>query len=308
MDSTTSAETLDGARERRSLWSTLRRSAAARALLGILFVVVPSVGALVAIEQIFLAVAGSDSPYMRFGNVVAPIPLAAVVFGSYVAYSRLVDSAWPTDLRREHAGRDLVVGALFGGGLFTAGLVVVWLAGAYRVVSVNSLGIVLPAVTGVVFFVGLEEVVNRGIVLPEIESRFGSWVAILVSSVFFAGYHTFLTANPTAIAVGSIFAAGLLMGAAYVYTRQLWFPMAIHAGWNFTQGAIFGVEVSGNSVDAVAFLVGETTGPDWLSGGAFGLEGSAVTFAVVSLGAAVVLWRVRQHGKALPRTWPENRN
>ena len=39
--------------------------------------------------------------------------------------------------------------------------------------------------------------------------------------------------------------AGILLGAAYMLTRSLWLPMALHAAWNFTQGEIFDVNVSG---------------------------------------------------------------
>jgi hypothetical protein len=282
-------------------WSRIRQSAAARAVLGILFVLLPSITALVVLEQVYLTFFGLDSSYLRLGNVVAPLVLAAVVFGSYVVYARVVDGAWPSDLRRGQAGRDLLVGTLFGSGLFTVALAVVWVAGGYSVVSVNPVTIVLPAVTGVLFFASIEEVVNRGIILPEIESRFGGWIALLASSLLFAGYHTLLTTNPTGVAVASIFVAGLLMGGAYLLTRQLWLPIAIHAGWNFTQGAIFGVRVSGNDVDAVAFLVGETTGPVWLTGGAYGLEGSLVALVVLSLGTGVVLRRVWRQGSARPR-------
>lgn len=287
--------------EQSPFWSRVRRSAAARAVLGILCVLVPSVLALIALERLYFAVFGLNSPYARLGNIVAPVILAGVVFGSYVLYSRLVDGGWPNDLRRDGIGRDLPVGTLLGSGLFTAALAIVWLAGGYSVVGVNPLATVLPAITGVIFFVGLEEVINRGIILPEIESRFGSWIALAGSSVIFAGYHIVLTTNPTLIAVGVIFVAGVLMGAGYLYTRQLWFPIGIHAGWNFTQGAIFGVQVSSNDVGAVAFLVGETTGPEWLSGGTFGLEGALVTLVVLTLATALFVWGLWKRGPVAPR-------
>jgi membrane protease YdiL (CAAX protease family) len=270
-------------------------------------VLVPTIIAAVLLETVFLSVFGPDSLYAQFGNVagsvVGPVLLAAVIFGSYILYSRVIDATWPSDLRRAGAGRDLAVGSLLGSGLFTAALAVVWLAGGYSVVGTNSLGIVVPAIAAITFFVGIEEVINRGIILPEIESRLGSWVAIAVSSAIFAAYHIPLTANPTALAVASIFLAGLLMGGAYVYTRQLWLPIAIHAGWNFTQGAVFGVSVSGNEAGSNALLVGETAGPAWLSGGAYGLEGSLVTLAVLALGAAVVLWQAHRRGRTVSRTW-----
>jgi membrane protease YdiL (CAAX protease family) len=284
----------------------LRGSALARIVIGVGVILGATAATALVLQRVALALFGpAPTPDDQWlGGLVAGLFLAAAVFAGYVLYHRLVDGAWPADLQAVHLGRDLVGGTLAGAGLFTVALGAVWLAGGYRVVAVNPLAVVLPAVTGVVFFVGIEETINRGILLPEVESRFGSWIALLVTSTIFAGYHTVLTTDPTPVAVAAIFGASVLFAGAYLLTRQLWLPIALHAGWNFAQGAVFGIAVSGNDASSVALLAGETVGPTWLTGGTYGLEGSLVTLAVIVLAALAVVWQVHRRKLAAPRSWP----
>ena len=67
------------------------------------------------------------------------------------------------------------------------------------------------------------------------------------------------------------------MTGAYLVTRGLWLPIGIHAAWNFTQGGIFGVTVSGHPAEGL--IRGTLTGPEWLAGGEFGAEASVVATA-----------------------------
>jgi len=79
-------------------------------------------------------------------------------------------------------------------------------------------------------------------------------------------------------AASIVVGASVLLTGAYVVTRRLWFPIGIHAAWNFTQGGIFGITVSGHPGEGL--LRGTLTGPVWLSGGAFGAEASVVATAL----------------------------
>ena len=90
-----------------------------------------------------------------------------------------------------------------------------------------------------------EELLFRGILFRWIEEFGGSWAALIVTSVLFGAAHL-VNPNATYIAaVGIAVEAGVMLGAAYMLTRSLWFPMGIHAAWNFTQGEIFDIPVSG---------------------------------------------------------------
>jgi len=84
--------------------------------------------------------------------------------------------------------------------------------------------------------------------------------------------------------------AGLLLGAAYKYSGTLWLPIGIHWAWNFTQGNIFGFEVSGNDAGA-SFLKSTVSGPDWLTGGAFGAEASVIPVFLGLILSAWYIWK-----------------
>ncbi|EMA41985.1 CPBP family intramembrane glutamic endopeptidase [Halococcus hamelinensis] len=158
--------------------------------------------------------------------------------------------------------------------------------------------VVIPAVAGSLWFAVIEEIIYRGVLLRVVEERLGTWVALVGSSLAFAAFHFVVTPNATLWTAGSIFVAGLMLGGAYVYTRRLWFPIALHAAWNFTQGAVFGIAVSGNQVaNDVSLLVGETSGPTWLSGGAYGFEGSIIAVLIVGFAAGVFLWWADQRNR-----------
>ncbi len=77
--------------------------------------------------------------------------------------------------------------------------------------------------------------------------------------------------------------AGVWFGIAYLRTRDLWFPFGIHVLWNWTQGSVFGIEVSGLTKLSPAPIFNEVDrGPAWLTGEHYGIEGSlACTIAIL---------------------------
>ncbi|MGI9200761.1 MAG: CPBP family intramembrane glutamic endopeptidase, partial [Woeseiaceae bacterium] len=78
---------------------------------------------------------------------------------------------------------------------------------------------------------------------------------------------------------------------AYLKTGQLWLPMGLHLGWNFFQASIFGFPSSGN---VSASLISQSpVGPEWLSGGKFGAEGSVLIIPVTILSYFVIHYWVR---------------
>jgi uncharacterized protein len=132
----------------------------------------------------------------------------------------------------------------------------------------------LAIVTGVT-----EELIFRGGVYRVLEDSLGSLAALLLSGALFGGLHYM---NPNATLFSSVaiaLEAGVLLGAAYAATRNLWFPIGIHIGWNFTEGGVFGAAVSGMAGGKGVVNV-PLTGPDLMTGGAFGPEASVVTVGV----------------------------
>ena len=127
-----------------------------------------------------------------------------------------------------------------------------------------------------------EEALFRGYILQTFARSGLAWLAILLTSVFFGAVHL---GNPNAGYISSLNTAlaGVWFGVAYLKTRDLWFVWALHLMWNWMQGAIFGIEVSGLTDIVTSPLLIETDGgPVWLTGGEYGIEGSiACTIALV---------------------------
>ena len=156
------------------------------------------------------------------------------------------------------------------------------------------------------FLVGFaEEVRNRGIFFRLLEQNLGTWIAVALSAVAFGFAHW---KNPGATVWSSLaiaFEGGVLLAALYAATRSLWVPIGIHWAWNLVEGPVFGAAVSGNTVGALAR--GVFTGPDWLTGGAFGPEAGLPSLVVGGvLGGLAVAWMVRR-GEVRPPPWMRSR-
>lgn len=130
-----------------------------------------------------------------------------------------------------------------------------------------------------------EEVVFRGYILNNLMQSVNKWVALGISAALFALLHA---GNPaiTSLALLNIFLSGLVMGVNYVYTKNLWFAIMFHFSWNFFLGPILGYEVSGLPLNSL--LQQYIEGPDWITGGQFGLEGSVLD-GIFSIIAFVLL-------------------
>lgn len=127
-----------------------------------------------------------------------------------------------------------------------------------------------------------EEVLFRGYVLQTFARSGLAWLAILITAVFFGVVHL---SNPNAnyLAALNTILAGIWFGVAYLKTRDLWFVWGLHLFWNWTQGSVFGIEVSGLTTLVQSPLFKETDlGPAWLTGENYGIEASiACTVALI---------------------------
>lgn len=133
-----------------------------------------------------------------------------------------------------------------------------------------------------------EELLFRGYILRLIERYFSTWTAIILSSILFGLIHA-PNENFSYIGLISIGLSGLLMGWLFVRTGTLWAPTGLHFSWNFFQGVVFGYPTSG--INTYEVMANQYSGPEWLSGGDFGFEGSI--FAVLLL-TTVFIWELRK--------------
>jgi hypothetical protein len=84
-------------------------------------------------------------------------------------------------------------------------------------------------------------------------------------------------------------------------TRRLWLCIGTHIAWNFTQGGIFSVTVSGGEIKGL--LSSRMVGPDWLTGGTFGAEASVVALGLCLAAGIVLLVLAINKGNVVPPGW-----
>ena len=135
------------------------------------------------------------------------------------------------------------------------------------------------------------------------EEKLGSYISLTISSVLFGALHL---ANPHSTLISSICitTAGFLMGAAFIYSRNLWMPIALHFAWNFTQSGIFGAITSGNE-KTKSLLEAKIQGPEFITGGAFGPEGSIQAIAFCAIGTIIILILSRKQNKIIKPYWKQ---
>jgi membrane protease YdiL (CAAX protease family) len=144
-----------------------------------------------------------------------------------------------------------------------------------------------------VFAASAEEVLFRGYPLQTLTRANLSWLGVLLTSVPFALVHL----NNPNVARGFTFVntalAGVWLAIAYLRTRSLWFPLGLHWSWNWMQASILGLPVSGiNRLAPTPLLHAINAGPDWLTGGAYGIEGGAAC-TVALLISMLIVWRTK---------------
>jgi membrane protease YdiL (CAAX protease family) len=264
------------------------------------------------------AIAGGipKDPFVRDSAVILLAALAATIAvplarrfldrGSFVSLGLRFDRG---------AMADLLFGFLLSGAMAGSVFVVMMLSGLIEITGVHWGGTVtestvsfgsavmvmnlgsLAVLLAIDIVVGWwEELVFRGYLLQNMIDGMGLTAAVGVSCILYGLVHA---ANPNAGLLSSaiIVLFGFLRIYGYLATGLLWLSIGMHIGWNFFQGPIFGFAASGHQT---ASLVAQSpSGPGWLSGGAFGPEGSVLTIPVVMMAVlAMRWWSRRESGRA----------
>lgn len=194
-------------------------------------------------------------------------------------------------------GKDLLAGLGVAVLLYAVGFGTSLLMGTVEIASVQwvprdllgtLLFFLLVAVT--------EEVMLRGFVLGRMLSAgMNRFVALFLSSALFSAMHLF-NPNFALLPFVNILLAGCLLGASFLYTRNLCFPVVLHWFWNWLQGPVLGYEVSGMD-SGETLLTLRLTGSDLLTGGSFGFEGSLLCTVLLVVGTLVIIGYYERRGR-----------
>ena len=182
---------------------------------------------------------------------------------------------------------DIILGMTLGLLLMAVGYTILILLGEIKFIEFNYdlKNIILLFLLFIAVSIA-EETYVRGYVLKNLLKSFNPVVSLIISSAIFSLLH-FFNPNVNYIALTELFIAGILLGVSYVYTKNLWFPIALHLSWNFFQ-VMFGFNVSG--MDTYSLIEFEILENNNINGGDFGFEGSylSILFSIIMI---YFLWK-----------------
>lgn len=141
-----------------------------------------------------------------------------------------------------------------------------------------------------------EEVLCRGYLFVSLTRRHSLWYSALLSAAFFAALHGI---NPglSVLAVLNLVLFGVFAALLLVKYENIWIVGAFHSIWNFVQGNLYGIQVSGNSLQQSVFASTCKSNYSFINGGAFGMEGGLAVTLVLGAGIAYLLWTLQREGK-----------
>ena len=237
---------------------------------------------------------GGSGDYMALSTMILTqiVEVAATVF-AIVMLRRLVDGRSVRSLGLSVEGwlKHFWAGAAVGAIAIAAGFLFLWAMGALTVTPQPEGVRWTEIVVGFVLFILVainEELIVRGYLLANLCASMNRYMAVAITSVVFGALHLF-NFNLSFIGILNIALAGAVFGLYYARFGNLLFPIGLHLTWNFFQGPVFGFGVSGFQTDSI---IGHTaSGPAWMTGGSFGLEGSIVASVLELLMiAGILVW------------------
>lgn len=174
------------------------------------------------------------------------------------------------------------IGLLVGFGMNAGCILLAWLHGDLHF----SLGAFRPfyllaALVCVCIQSGAEELLCRGYMMGVLRDRYNVWVAAAFNALFFGALHLFNN-GVTVLGILNVVAVGFALSVAMIKLRSLWFCIAVHTAWNYSQSIFFGLPNSG-MVSAGSFLHLEAAADSIFYDTGFGVESSFPALAMMVL-------------------------
>ena len=254
------------------------------------------VTALRAFYAVFLALAQFPSSRLIEEIIYRCSLLAAALGAGYLCARFLEGLPWKSLGQTLHAGwfRDLAIGCAVG--FISLALAVgIAAAGNGLKLSINeasllALGRSMLGSAALLFVAALaEEAMFRAYALQTFTRAQLVWFGVVLTSLAF-GFAHLQNPNVVGLTFGNTVLGGVWLAIGYVRTRSLWLPLGLHWVWNWALGWFFGVPISGATLVSNPLLKATDVGPEWLTGGQYGIEGG-VACTVALIVSTVFLWR-----------------
>lgn len=236
------------------------------------------------LTEVTARMVGSDA-YMIASLFATLVMIALVILFCRFAQKRKLSSL---GFVKEGAGIEYLKGAALGFAMFSAAVLICALTGSVKLSFARgafSLPMLFLFAAGYMAQGMAEETLCRGYFMVSLGRRYSMELAALISAVAFGALHA-LNPGVSSLAIFNIILFGIFASLCFIRTENIWLVGALHSFWNFSQGNIYGIKVSGLETDCSVFSSVMAEGGDLFHGGAFGLEGGLAVTIVLAAGIA----------------------
>jgi len=254
----------------------------------------------VVVMQVIANLSEPVATYVDIARMFLTIPLFIL---SYRFYCQVFEKRDAVELSFEGALKEWGLGALVATVMVISFVLLIAVVGDFSVIKFRSIIWLMKNV--LLFTVGSlwQEMLLLCIIFRLVEEFAGSWIALFISLMLFAGVHIGNENENLATVLMLVFSS-IIFIAPFILTRRIWISWGFHAGWNFMQAGMFGMANSG--VTFKGWLVTEISGPVWVTGGGVGLEATYHSAAIDFIIGILILTMAVKAGKIVKPRWFQN--
>lgn len=220
---------------------------------------------------------------------VAAVIIVGMTMGLYWLYVKSVERRPVREVGLRTAGHELMGGIALGVFLVALTTIPIVLGGFYALRSMNPAIFLVHGVFVFAMLAFFEELIFRCILFRLGEELLGTWMSLVFVACVFGAAHL-QHEKATLLSALAIAIQDLVLTGAFVLTRKIWMSWGIHWGWNLAQDGVLGMPNSSLN-QLPSWLHPVVSGPDWLTGGEFGIELSVVGIAL-NVAAGIVLMKM----------------
>ena len=216
-----------------------------------------------------------------------------VLLVSYYYLFRFYDKRKITELSIKHLPKEMFGGFLIGFLTISLSIFILYLLSHYQAFSITTTHYSARFFTVLLFAGIVEDLFHRGLIVRVIENWLGTHIAIVIAMLVELQHIFNPNANLFSLFVDLIW--GFTMAMMFIYTKRIWLPYFFHIGWNFAQ-PFYGSNLTGTN-EMGSIIQSKFTGPELLTGGAVGIEGSIFTASFLLIIGIVLYYLAKKEGK-----------
>jgi uncharacterized protein len=229
-------------------------------------------------------------------NIADPIIIflsVIVLLVSYYYLFRLYDKRKITELSIKHLPKEMFGGFIFGFSTISLSIFILYLLGHYQAFSITTTHYSARMFTVLIFAAIVEDLFHRGLIVRVLENWLGTNIAIVIAMLVELQH----ISNPNFKLFDLLLYLiwGFTMAMMFIYTKRVWLPYFFHIGWNFSQ-PFYGSNLTGAN-DFGSIIQSKFTGPELLTGGAFGIENSIITLSFLLFIGITLYYLAKKEGK-----------